>query len=63
MKNNKHMNFLKNIRISESQAKKKGSNREVYDNATHRKTEQEELNIQKELERRIEELFGTAEED
>lgn len=63
MKNNKHMNFLKNIRISESQAKKKDSNRVVHDNATHRKTEQEELNIQKELERRIEELFGAAEED
>jgi hypothetical protein len=63
VKNNKHMDFLKKIRISESQAKKKDNNRGVYDNATHRKTEQEKLNIQKELERRIEELFGAAEED
>lgn len=63
MKNTKHMDFLKRIRISEPQAKRKDSNREVYGNAIRRKTEQEELDLQKELERRFEELFGAVEED
>lgn len=57
-----HMDFLKRIRISESQAKKKDSSREVHGDATRRKTEQEELDLQKELERRFEELFGAVEE-
>lgn len=57
MKNKKHMDFLRRIRIPGTQAKKKDSSRKLHGNAARRKTEQEELNLQKELERRLEELF------
>lgn len=63
MKNNKHMDFLKRIRIPESQAEEREDNRELHGNAARRKMEQEELNLQKELERRFEELFESAEEN
>ncbi len=64
MRDNKHLEFLKSIRLpAEEKAKTGGNSQETQSNLTHKMTRQEELDLQKELERRFDELFGSAEED
>lgn len=59
MRNNNHIDFLKRIRIQETKAKKMDGNGEICSSVA---TEQEELDLQRELERRFEELFGPVED-
>lgn len=64
MKSNKSLEFLKSIRLPEEERTKKGvSPRETGSNQIHKMIRQEEIDLQKELERRFDELFGTTEED
>lgn len=64
MKGNKHTEFLKSIRLAtEEKVKKGGRTQEAQSNQTHKMTRQEELDLQKELERCFNELFGSSEED
>lgn len=64
MKGNKRLEFLKSIRLpSEEKAKNGGSTEETQSNQAHKMTRQEEIDLQKELERRFDELFGTTSED
>ncbi|WP_287486928.1 hypothetical protein [Blautia sp.] len=61
MRNNKHEEFLKSIRILEKEKIKK--NDEVLERQSvqmNKMTEHEEIDLQEELERRFEELFGKA---
>lgn len=64
MKGNKRLEFLKSIRLpAEENAKNSGSEQGPQDIRTHKMTRQEEIDLQKELERRFDELFGTTSED
>lgn len=64
MKSSKHTKFLKSIRMpEEGEVKKDGRSQETLSDQTHKMTGQEEIDLQKELERRFDELFGTTEED
>lgn len=61
MRNNKHEEFLKSIRIPEKEKIKK--NDEVPERQSvqmNKMTEHEGIDLQEELERRFEELFGKA---
>ncbi len=61
---NKRLEFLKSIRLpSEEKAKNDGSPEEAQSNQVYKMTRQEEIDLQKELERRFDELFGTTSED
>lgn len=63
MKKNKRLEFLKNIRLP-SEETDNGRSRQVTQNKQiHNMTRQEEYDLQKELERRFDELFGTTSED
>ncbi|MGN8963511.1 hypothetical protein [Bariatricus sp. HCP28S3_D3] len=62
MKGDKRLGFLKSIRLP-SEEKNGGSTQETQSNQEHKMTSQEELDLQKELERRFDELFGTTSED
>lgn len=58
------MEFLKSIRLPEEEKmKKKGRSQETQSDQTHKMTRQEEFDLQKELERRFDELFGSASEE
>jgi hypothetical protein len=64
MKENKHLEFLKSIRLpAEENEKNGGSEQETQANQAHKMTSREEIDLQKELEKRFEELFGTEWED
>ena len=64
MKGNKRLEFLKSIRLpAEEKAKNSGSTRGTQSHQTHKMPRQEEIDLQKELERRFEELFESTEED
>lgn len=63
MKNNKHAEFIKSIRLSTTEPEPKKSVRGERSADSHKMSKQEELDLQKELERRFDELFGTADED
>lgn len=64
MKENKRLEFLKSIRLpAEENGKNGGSEQETQVNQEHKMTRQEEIDLQKELERRFDELFGTTSED
>lgn len=62
--NYKHAEFIKSIRVSggESEQKKKAM-QERRDPEAHKMSGLGESDLQKELERRFDELFGTTEED
>ena len=61
MRNNKHEEFLKSIRILEKEKIKKNDEVPERKNVQMNKmTEHEEIDLQEELERRFEELFGKA---
>lgn len=58
------MEFLKSIRLPEEEKmKKKGRSQETQSDQTHKMTRQEEFDLQKELERRFDELFESASEE
>ena len=58
------MEFLESIRLPAGEkAKNGGSEQETQSNQAHKMTRQEEIDLQKELERRFDELFGTTSEN
>lgn len=64
MKRNKRLEFLQSIRLpSEKNAQNDGSAQKTQDNQAYKMTRWEEIDLQKELERRFDELFGTTSED
>lgn len=64
MKGNKHAEFLRSIRLTtEEKTKRKERPRKTGTNPIHRMTSQERMKLEKDLERRFDELFGPAEED
>lgn len=63
MKGNKCLEFLKSIRLP-SEETDNGRSRQVRQiKQVHNMTRQEEYDLQKELERRFDGLFGTTSED
>jgi hypothetical protein len=54
----RHREFLKKIRLPKESAQKKEDSRKVRSNGTHKMTEQEQNNLQRELEVKFDELFG-----
>lgn len=62
MKGNKRLKFLKSIRLP-LEEKNRESTQETQCNQARKMTRQEEIDLQKELERRFDELFGTTSED
>ncbi len=63
MMGNKRLEFLKSIRLQSEESDNGRSGQERQSNQVHKKTKQEEYDLQKELERRFDELFGTTSED
>lgn len=63
MKGNKRSEFLKSIRLPSEEAKNGGNTQETQSSQAHKLTRQEEIDLQKELERRFDELFGIISED
>lgn len=62
MKENKRLEFLKRIRLLSEEADNGRSGQETQSDQVHKMTRQEEFDLQKELERRFDELFGTTSE-
>lgn len=63
MKSNKRLEFLKSIRLPSEESDNGRSRQVTQRKQIHNITRQEEYDLQKELERRFEELFGTTSED
>ncbi len=63
MKGNKRLEFLKSIRLPSEEAENGRSGQEVQSKQVHNMPRQEEYNLQKELEKRFDELFGITSED
>lgn len=63
MKKNKRLEFLKSIRMPLEETDNGRSRQMTQSKQAHNMTRQEEYDLQKELERRFEELFGTTSED
>lgn len=63
MKRNKHLEFLKRIRLLSEEADNRSCEKALQSNQIHKMKKQEEYDLQRELERRFNELFGTASED
>ena len=63
MKGNKRLEFLKSIRLPSEETDNGRSRQGPQSNQVHNMTRQEEYDLQKELERRFDELFGTTSED
>ena len=63
MKSNKRLEFLKSIRMPSEETDNGRSRQGEQSNQVHNMTRQEEYDLQKELERRFEELFGAISED
>lgn len=63
MKGNKRLEFLKSIRMPSEETDNGRSRQGTQSNQVHNMTRQEEYDLQKELERRFAELFGTTSED
>ena len=64
MRGNKHTDFLKSIRLpGEKKVKKSGKSQGTQSDRTYKMARQEEIDLQKKLERRFDELFWTTEED
>lgn len=62
MRNNRHTEFVKSIRLIEEK-KKNGKVQGTKSTQVNKMTKQEEIDLQKELEKRFDELFGITEED
>lgn len=63
MKGNKRLEFLKSIRLPSEETNNEKSRQGTQSKQVHNMIRQEEYDLQKELERRFEELFGTTFED
>lgn len=64
MRNKRHVEFVKKIRLPEEEkTKENGKTKGTQNIQINKMTKQEETELQKELERRFNELFGTVEED
>lgn len=63
MKGNKRLEFLKSIRLPSEESDNGRSRQVTQSKQFHNMTRQEEYDLQKELERRFEELFDTTSED
>ena len=63
MKGNKRLEFLKSIRLPSEEIDNGRSRQVTQSKQFHNMTRQEEYDLQKELERRFDELFGTTSED
>lgn len=63
MRGNKRLEFLKSIRLPSEETENGRSGKVTQGVQDHKVTRQEEYDLQKELERRFEELFGTTLED
>ena len=63
MKGNKRLEFLKSIRLPSEEIDNGRSRKVTQSKQFHNMTRQEEYDLQKELERRFEELFDTTSED
>ena len=63
MKENKRLEFLKSIRLPLEETDNGRSKQVTQSKQTHNMTRQEEYDLQKELERRFEELFGATSEE
>lgn len=63
MKGNKRLEFLKSIRLPLEECDNERIRKKTQGNRAHKMTGQEECDLQKELERRFDELFGTTSED
>ena len=63
MKNNKHAKFVKSIRLSSDEPNPPKKMRGEQNTETYRGVRQEEYDLEKELERRFDELFGSTEGD
>ena len=63
MKGDKRLEFLKNIRLPSKEIDNGRSRQVTQSKQVHNMTRQEEYDLQKELERRFDELFGTTSED
>lgn len=63
MKENKRLEFLKSIRLPLEETDNGRSKQVTQSKQAHNMTRQEEYDLQKELERRFEELFDTTSED
>lgn len=63
MRGNKRLEFLKSIRLPSEETENGRSKKVTQGNQDHNMTRQEEYDLQKELERRFDELFGTTSED
>lgn len=63
MRGNKRLEFLKSIRLPSEETENGRSKKVTKGNQDHNMTRQEEYDLQKELERRFDELFGTTSED
>lgn len=59
---NRHVEFLKSIRLPEEE-KTNEKNQGMEDIQINKRAKQEEMDLQKELEQRFDELFGITEED
>lgn len=62
MRNNRHTEFVKSIRLIEEK-KKNGKVQGTKSTQVNKMTKQEEIDLQKEQEKRFDELFGITEED
>ena len=64
MRNKRHVEFVKKIRLPEEEkTKKNGKTKGMQSIQINKMAKQEDTELQKELERRFNELFGTVEED
>lgn len=63
MKENKRLEFLKSIRLPSEETDNERNGQGIQSNQVYKMTRQEEYDLQKELERRFEELFDTTSED
>ena len=63
MKGNKRLEFLKRIRLLSEEADNRSCEKATQSNQVHKMKKQEEYDLQRELERRFDELFGTVSED
>ena len=64
MKGNKRLEFLKSIRLPLAEKTQNSGNAPgTQSNQEYKMTRQDEIDLQKELERRFDELFSTTSED
>lgn len=62
MRNNRHTEFVKSIRLIGEKKKKNGKVQGTQSTHVNKMTKQEEIDLQKELEKRFDELFRITED-